>query len=110
MQPAPSPVVDMLLRALSDPTRRSIYERLVGEEATVAHLTAKAGVSQPTVSQHVAVLKASGLLRDRQAGRATYYRADPARLAPLVDWVARQQRFWNEALARLDSMITEIDE
>jgi DNA-binding transcriptional ArsR family regulator len=102
--------VDTVFRALADPTRRSLYERLAHEEDTVARLTAVAGVSQPAVSQHVAVLRAAGLLTERKNGRSTLYRADPKALAPLLDWIAAQDRFWRNALGRLDQILKEIEE
>jgi hypothetical protein len=40
-------------------------------------------------------------------GRSTLYRADPRALAPLIDWIARQDRFWRTALLRLDHTLKE---
>jgi DNA-binding transcriptional ArsR family regulator len=79
---------DLLFKALGDPTRRALYERLArGGEHTVHALTGGSGVSQPAVSKHLAVLKAAGLVRDRREGRETHYSAQPRALAPLVDWM-----------------------
>ena len=70
MQAAP----DELFRALGDPTRRAIFERLVSEgEQTVRALTDHAGISQPAVSKHLGVLKSAGLVRDRPKGRQVHY-------------------------------------
>ena len=69
---------DVLFRALSDPTRRSLFERLSRDgELTVHTITDQAGVSQPAVSKHLAALKLAGLVRDRREGRETHYSADP---------------------------------
>ena len=46
-----------IFRALADPTRRAVYERLSGGEMTVSELRAGTNVSQPAVSQHLAVLR-----------------------------------------------------
>lgn len=102
--------IESVLRALADPTRRKLYERLVGSEASIARLTDQARISQPAVSQHIAVLRTAGLLHKRQQGRSTIYRADPKSLAPLVDWIARQDAFWRNALGRLDTLLSEDDE
>jgi DNA-binding transcriptional ArsR family regulator len=57
---------DAIFRTLADPTRRAIFERLARErEQTVGALTRQSGVSQPTVSKHLAVLKLAGLVRER---------------------------------------------
>ena len=93
--------------ALADPTRRFVFERLVAGEENVATLTAVVDISQPAVSQHIAVLRKAGLLSQRRMGRSTLYRADPRALAPLIDWIARQDRFWRTALLRLDHTLKE---
>src|SRR5215469_4349593 len=93
MQVAP----DVLFRALGDPTRRALFERLVSEgEQTVRALTDYAGISQPAVSKHLGVLKSAGLVRDRPEGRQTHYSASPSGLAPLVGWMKHYGRFWQE--------------
>jgi DNA-binding transcriptional ArsR family regulator len=92
-----------LFKALADPTRRAIFERLVREgELTVRSLTACAGVSQAAVSKHLGVLKLAGLVRDRPAGRSVHYRAEPRSLAPLIDWMSLYGVFWPARLDRLE--------
>ena len=99
-----------LFKVLADPTRRAVFERLTREgEATVAESTATAGVSQPAVSQHLAVLRSAGLVAERKAGRNTHYRAEPRSLTPLVDWIAHQDAFWRSRLGRLDDLLKELE-
>src|ERR1700758_2902935 len=86
---------DALFRTLADPTRRALFERLCRDgEQTVRALTACAGVSQPAVSKHLAVLKQAGLVRDRHEGRQTHYSAQLRALAPLIDWTSHMAGFW----------------
>ena len=99
-----------VFRALGDPTRRAMFERLMKAEASVGDLTAKLGVSQPAVSQHLAVLREVGLVSPRQAGRQRFYRAEPAGLAPLFDWLEHYQRFWKRRLAKLQSTLQELED
>jgi DNA-binding transcriptional ArsR family regulator len=101
------PSVDVMFKALADPTRRQLYEQLVLREGSVARLTEFARVSQPAVSQHIAALRRAGLLVERKLGRSTYYRAKPEALAPLVDWIAIQNRLWHDALRRLDKLLKD---
>ncbi|TIO70895.1 MAG: winged helix-turn-helix transcriptional regulator, partial [Mesorhizobium sp.] len=56
-----------IFRALADPTRRAVYERLAAGELTVSELRAGVSVSQPAVSQHLAVLRGAGLVIERRA-------------------------------------------
>jgi DNA-binding transcriptional ArsR family regulator len=102
---------DVLFRALSDPTRRAIFERLVdGGEQSVHVLTGHAGVSQPAVSKHLGVLKFAGLVCDRREGRETYYSADPHGLAPLAGWMKVYGRFWLDRFDRLESVLRGMDQ
>ncbi len=99
-----------VFRALSDPTRRAVLDRLAAGERSVAELTAALPVSQPAVSQHLAALKAAGLVGERREGRRTYYRIEPQGLAPLIDWLGRYRAFWPERIERLRDVLREMDQ
>ena len=102
---------ETLLRTLADPTRRALFERLCREgELTVGVLTAGAGISQPAVSKHLAILKRAGLVLDRPEGRQTHYGAQPAALAPLNDWTGEMTRFWEGRLDRLEDLLRRMDQ
>jgi DNA-binding transcriptional ArsR family regulator len=99
-----------LFKALADPTRCAIYERLVRDgELTVSALTRHARVSQPAVSQHLGVLRAAGLVAERREGRSTHYRAEPTGLAPLTRWLETYATFWRGRFARLERLLKEMD-
>ena len=101
---------DTLFRALADPTRRAIFERLCREgEQTVGALTTAAGVSQPAVSKHLAALKRAGLVGDRPAGRQTHYRARPAALMPVLDWTRGMAGFWEARFDDLEDLLRRMD-
>jgi DNA-binding transcriptional ArsR family regulator len=101
---------DEVLKALADPTRRALFERLVREgERTVRELTDEAGVSQPAVSKHLGVLKVAGLVRDRPEGRQVHYRADPKALKPLIDWMSLYAAFWQDRFDRLETLLKRMD-
>jgi DNA-binding transcriptional ArsR family regulator len=98
-----------LFRALGDPTRRAVYERLAAGEMNVAGLTALLDVTQPAVSQHLAALKGAGLVSERREGRRTYYKAEPAGLDPLMEWMARTGALWPERIERLRDLLKRMD-
>ena len=102
--------VDAVFRALADPTRRSIFEQLTRGEAPVKDLTARFHVSQPAVSQHLAALRAAGLVSERYQGRMTHYRVRVAGLRPLVGWIEHYQAFWLDRLPKLKALLEEMDE
>ncbi len=102
---------DQLFKTLADPTRRGIFERLCSQgEQTVAALTAQAGVSQPAVSKHLAVLKQAGLVRDRHQGRQTHYSAQLAALVPLADWTNRMAGYWENRFDDLEDLLKRMDQ
>ena len=102
---------DTLFRTLADPTRRAIFEQLCREgEKTVGALTARAGVSQPAVSKHLAVLKQAGLVRDRPDGRQTHYGAQIGALAPLIDWTSEMAGFWQRRFDDLEDLLKRMDQ
>src|ERR1700722_17173048 len=99
-----------LFRVLADPTRRAIFEWLARDgEQTVHRLTARAGVTQPAVSKHLAVLKLARLVRDRREGRETHYSAQPQALVPLVDWMSHYGVFWRDRFDRLETLLNKME-
>jgi DNA-binding transcriptional ArsR family regulator len=103
-------VTDNVFRALADPTRRGIFERLARDgEQTVHALTGRAGVSQPAVSKHLTVLKRAKLVRHRREGRETHYSAQPQALAPLVDWMSVYGAFWRDRFDQLENLLKRMD-
>jgi DNA-binding transcriptional ArsR family regulator len=98
------------MRALADPTRRAVFERIAsGDEITVFELTRGSGVTQGAISQHLKLLKQAGLVAERPEGRNVFYRAEPAGLGPLVDWMSHYGVFWRERFANLRTLLKEID-
>jgi DNA-binding transcriptional ArsR family regulator len=102
--------IDTVIRALADPTRRAVFERIAAsDEITVAELTRGSGVTQGAISQHLKSLKLAGLVAERPEGRKVFYRAQPEGLAPLVDWMSHYGDFWRERFANLRTLLKEID-
>ena len=102
--------INAVMRALADPTRRAVFERVAGSaEISVAELTRGSGVTQGAISQHLKALKQAGLVAERPEGRKVYYRAKSEGLAPLVDWMSHYGVFWRERFASLRSLLKEID-
>jgi DNA-binding transcriptional ArsR family regulator len=85
------------LAALADPTRRQLFERLRSGPRAVGELARGVTVSRPAVSQHLAVLKAAGLVRDTASGTRRVYDIDPKGLAAIRSWL---DDMWGDALGR----------
>jgi DNA-binding transcriptional ArsR family regulator len=99
--------ISIVMRALADPTRRAVFERVAGTgEITVAELTKGSGVTQGAISQHLKSLKQ---VVERPEGRNVFYRAQPEGLMPLADWMNHYSAFWRERLDALRAVLKEID-
>jgi DNA-binding transcriptional ArsR family regulator len=94
---------------LGDPVRRRILELLADGELTSGAITAvvqaEFGISQPAVSQHLKVLRDSGVATVRPQGTRRLYAVDSAPLQEVDVWLDHFRRFWDQ---RLDSLATEL--
>lgn len=99
-----------VFQALADPRRRAIFESLVEGESAVKELTARFDISQPAVSQHLAQLKAAGLVNGRREGRMVYYWVEPGGMKPLVDWMMNHRAFWTERVFQLEELLARMPE
>ena len=105
-----TPEFDFVLKALADPTRRGLFERVTAtEEITVGDLTQGSGVSQGAVSQHLKALKQAGLVLERPEGRKVFYRANPQGLEPMLEWMTRYAVFWSQRLDVLQRLLRQED-
>ncbi|MGE3874430.1 MAG: ArsR/SmtB family transcription factor [Parvibaculaceae bacterium] len=77
------------LEVLADPTRRLIFERLAQGAQPVGRLALGLPISRPAVSQHLAALKAAGLVSDHAEGARRIYSIDPNGLAAIRAWLDR---------------------
>ena len=87
----------VVLDALGDPTRRSIFESLRSGPHSVGELAEGLPVSRPAVSQHLRVLKEAGLVSDSKDGTRRVYRIEADALRQVRDYF---DGFWSEALER----------
>jgi DNA-binding transcriptional ArsR family regulator len=94
------------LTALSDPTRRLVFERVLGAPRAAGEIAAGLPVSRPAVSQHLRVLKEAGLITERRAGTRRLYAANPQALGELRAYV---EAMWHDALAGIAKTIDEED-
>jgi len=106
-----SAAIDTVLRTLADPTRRAVFERIVGShEITVVELTRGSGVTQGAISQHLKSLKRAGLVAERPEGRNVFYRAEPNGLVPLIDWTSQMSGFWQSRFDQLEDLLKRMDQ
>ena len=105
-----TPSVDPVFRALADPTRRHVLERLSRSPASVSELAAPYDMALPSFLQHLRILEDSGLVRSNKVGRVRTYKLAPKRLKAAEDWLSRQRSLWERRLDQLDSYLLELKE
>lgn len=92
-------------RAIADANRRRMLDHMLAQERTVGELAGLLGIAQPSVSQHMAVLRLAGLVDERQEGRRTFYSVRAADLRGVAEWIAKYEVFWAE---RLDALAAHL--
>lgn len=100
--------LDRVFGALADPTRRAILSRLAKGEATVNEIAAPIPMSLPSVSKHLKVLEAAGLI---SRGREAQWR--PCKLEPIAfkavdDWLERYRRHWEESFDKMEAYLNAL--
>ena len=100
--------LDATFSALADPTRRAILARLMLGEASVMELAEPFEMSQPSISKHLKVLEAAGLIsRGRDAQRRPC-RIEGKALAEANGWLERYRKVWDGNFQRLDALLDEM--
>ena len=107
---AEAPDVDAVFRALADPTRRRVVERLSEGQASASELAAPFDMALPSFLQHLGVLESSGLVSSHKSGRVRTYRLAPQRLHEAETWLSRQRSLWERRLDQQDAYLLELKE
>jgi len=102
--------VDLVFRALADPTRRRVVERLGKSPASVSELAEPFDMALPSFVQHLRVLESSGLVKSKKVGRVRTYQLAPKRLRLVDDWIDAQRHLWDRRLDQLDAYLLHLKE
>jgi DNA-binding transcriptional ArsR family regulator len=108
-QQRPDHDVDDVFRALGDPTRRSIVERLSLGPATVSELAHPLEITLSAVVQQLAILEGCHLVISEKIGRSRTCRLEPLGLRLAEDWFAGQRAAWDRRLDRLGEFLADED-
>lgn len=93
--------------AIADPTRRRIIEHLLTGEQTFGELADRFEISRPAVSQHLKVLRDTGLVAVRAEAQRRHYRLNEDGVNELGEWLDRVRSFWDGRLDRLEQALTD---
>lgn len=101
--------LDRVFRALADPTRRAVLQRLGGGTAPVTELAEPFAMALPSFLQHLKVLEGCGLVRSRKSGRIRTYQISPGPLKAAEGWMAEQRALWERRLDQLDRYVLNLE-
>lgn len=99
-----------LFKALADPTRRAIFEKLANGPLNAGAVREGLGISQPAASQHLAALRKAKLVREERRGRFVQYEVDPDGLALIAGWLAKYRAYWPARVDALKALLKEMDQ
>jgi DNA-binding transcriptional ArsR family regulator len=104
------PSLDLVFAALSDPTRRTIVDRLTRGPASVSALAEPLAMSLPAVFQHLKILETSGLIRSEKTGRVRTCHIEPEALGTVEQWIAERKAVWERRFDRLGEYLSQTTE
>ena len=99
-----SSVTDVF-QLLAEPSRRHLLEALRDGERSVGYLVDRTQMSQPSVSKQLRILRDSGMVSLRAAGRQHLYSIRGRPLREAAEWLSYYERFWQEGLSRMDEAL-----
>lgn len=100
---------DGVFKALADPTRRTIFEKLATGGMNASALRDGMGISQPAMSQHLSVLRNARLVREERQGRFVHYEVNPEGLALIARWLAKYRAYWPARIDALKDLLKDMD-
>jgi DNA-binding transcriptional ArsR family regulator len=101
--------MDVVFRAIADPTRRGILDSLAKREESVTEIAKGFDISLPAVSQHLRVLQTANLITGHRKGRQIIYRLNPIPLREVSRWIKTYERFWEASLDRLEAHLKKFN-
>ena len=106
MQSTGAQTVDPIFRALADPTRRHVLERLSRSPASVSELAAPFDMALPSFMKHIHLLEESGWIRTHKRGRVRTCALQTKPFAEVESWLGAQRVLWEARTDRLERFIT----
>jgi DNA-binding transcriptional ArsR family regulator len=98
-----------IFKALADPTRCAIFEKLAHGAMNASALREGMAISQPAISQHLSVLRNARLVREQRQGRFVNYEVDPDGLALIAGWLAKYRAYWPARIDGLKALLKDMD-
>ena len=98
-----------IFKALADPTRRAIFDKLAAGGMNASALRQGMAISQPAMSQHLSALRGAGLVREQRQGRFVHYEVDPEGLMQIARWLTKYRAYWPARTDALKSLLKDME-
>ena len=101
--------MDSVFEIVAEPNRRGILSLLASSERSVGEIERQLGMTQPTVSKHLRVLREAGFVESTVDAQRRLYRLKPEALQELDAWLAPFRRFWSAHVDALERHLDHMD-
>lgn len=102
--------MESVFAIIAEPNRRAILSLLVSSQQTVGEIERRLGMSQPTVSKHLRVLREAGFVESTVDAQRRLYRLKPGPLQEIDEWLAQFRELWSTHLDALERYLDRMDE
>ena len=101
--------MESVFEIIAEPNRRAILSLLVSSEQSVGEIERELGMSQPTVSKHLRVLRDAGFVEATVDAQRRVYRVNPEPLQEVDHWLAPFRRLWSRHVDALERHLDQMD-
>src|SRR5690349_1793830 len=101
--------MESAFQIIAEPNRRAILSLLAASERSVGEIERQLGMSQPTVSKHLRVLRDAGFVQSQVAAQRRLYRLNPDPLKELDAWLEPFREFWSKHVDALEKHLEQMD-
>lgn len=101
--------LDRVFAVLSDPTRRSILEKLKDKDFSLLELSEDYNMSFQAISKHLAHIEKADLLVRRKEGRNQFYSFNAEPLEEAIVWISRNHTLWNQSFENLRTLLDRME-
>jgi DNA-binding transcriptional ArsR family regulator len=102
--------METVFEIIAEPNRRAILSLLVLSQQSVGEIESRLGMTQPTVSKHLRVLREAGFVESRVDAQRRLYRLKPEPFQEVDMWLAQFRKFWSAHLDALERHLDRMDQ
>jgi DNA-binding transcriptional ArsR family regulator len=102
--------METVFEIIAEPNRRAILSLLVSSQQSVGEIESRLGMTQPTVSKHLRVLREAGFVESRVDAQRRLYRLKPEPFQEVDMWLAQFRKFWSAHLDALERHLDRMDQ